>query len=305
MTPEQQALASRHIGLVGVHLRTRVPTPDGPMRHREYDDLFQEGCVALARAAVRYDPRRDGEFAAYALPRIRGAIHTALHERFSIIPVPARVTARARASGRPSPFPAQAPPDALSENLAIEVPIDPMPRGRGETIRHAVRRRFERAVRQAMAELRNRRWRRRNPCSIMACIAAERLLISQECERTPLRQIARQTGVSSSRASAYERQLTDTVSQHLARDVQVALLVQFASEDPAGYESRVDQRRRELLQQAELDTFDARFQTLERSARAELIYAMIEHSAAAVPEVARNLHHLTDSDDCKPLSHLA
>ena len=54
LTEEQRQLVTRHIGLVGVHLRTRVPTPYQPTRDREREDLFQEGCIALVKAARRY-----------------------------------------------------------------------------------------------------------------------------------------------------------------------------------------------------------------------------------------------------------
>ena len=96
LTPEQQSLVSANIGLVGVHLRNRVPTPRQPTRQREYEDLFQEGCVALARAASSYDASQHGSFAAYALPRIRGAIHAALYEYFTTIRVPTRACKNAK-----------------------------------------------------------------------------------------------------------------------------------------------------------------------------------------------------------------
>jgi len=211
LTPEQQALAARHIGLVGVHLRTRVPTPWYPKRDREHDDLFQEGCVGLLRAAARFDPQHDGAFAAYALPRIRGAIHKALWERFSIIRVPARV-----ADGRSLSAVREEQPVSLPEKLSIEAPAGAPFDGKQETIRHVLGWRFERAVQRALGELRRRRWRGRDPCAIAERIAAERLLISRESERTPLRRIARAAGVSNSRAGAYERQLLEAVGRHFA-----------------------------------------------------------------------------------------
>ena len=305
LTPEQRTLAAEHIGLVGVHLRKRVPTPRQPMRHREYEDLFQEGCVALVRAAARYNPDQDGEFAAYALLRIRGAVHVALHERFSTIHVPTRGAAAAKGGSRPYPRPAQEPLYTLANELAIESPSTREDGAGGETIRHALRRRYEQAVQAALTELRARRWRRRNPCAIMARVAAERVLISEKVGRTPLRQIAREAGVSSGRASAYEQQLVETVGEHFRRDVQVPLLIRFASEDPDRFEGVVDCRRRERLLEEELRAFEVRFTELDGSARAEIVYKMIERSTPAVVEVARNLYRLTQPDGTETLPAVA
>ena len=305
LTPQQRALAAEHIGLVGLHLRTRVPTPRQPTRDREYDDLFQEGCVALVRAAARYDPQRDAEFAAYALLRIRGAVHAALHEGFSTIPVPARVAARAKAACRPPPRLSQESLCIVADELAVGPPTGAAPQGDEETIRHALRRRYERAVERALGHLRSRAWRRRNPCAIMARVAAERLLISGKADRTPLRRIAREAGVSSGRACAYERQLRETVAEQFACDVQVPLLIQFAGEDPARFEGVVDRHRGERLVEAELNAFELQFERLERAARASLVYDMIERSAAAVGEVARNLYRMTRSDEGDLVSAVA
>src|SRR4030042_288579 len=90
LTTEQKDLVYQHINLVSMHIRNNVPTPDAPRRKREYEDLFQEGCLGLIRAAIRYEKTRDGEFAAYALPRIRGTIFKAIHHKFSIIHLPFR-----------------------------------------------------------------------------------------------------------------------------------------------------------------------------------------------------------------------
>ncbi len=302
LTPAQQALASEHIGLVGLHLRKRVPTPREPTRDREYDDLFQEGCVALVRAAARYQPKRDGSFPAYALPRIRGGIFAALHECFSTIRVPLRAAARARSRKEPV-HATQRPVHTLDEKLTLEAPptvaadVEPG----ADTIRHVIRRRFEQAVRDGLAELQGRSWTRRNPCAIMKRLAAERLLIPDESERTPLRQIAREAGVSSSRASAYEQHLIATIGRHFALDPQLQMLVEFAQHDPAGFDGLVDEGRREILSRTQLKAFENQFEQLEPPARAELIYRLIERSGAVIPEIARNLYRLTLSDSDEPL----
>jgi len=300
LKPEQQALVNEHIGLVRLHLRKRVPTPREPQRAREYEDLFQEGCVALVRAAARYNPRRHGPFAAYALPRIRGAVHAALTERFCTIHVPARARREAAQGGEPAKKPWPTVFDGLGETARLEQATAPDSSPRGETIRHTLRRRYEWAVQYALDELRSLPWRRRDPSAILARIAGERLLISSGCERTALRQIARDFDVSSGRVCAYEQKLVEQVQRRLASDRQAALLLELASQQPEGFDGGLDEGDRDRLLQAELDDFEQRFAQLALPARAELTYRLIERSASAIVEVVRNLYHLTLSETGEP-----
>lgn len=297
LTPEQQELAAKHVGLVGVHLRSRVPTPRQPMRYREYDDLFQQGCVALARAAARYRPDRDGPFAAYALPRIRGAVHNALHDLFTVVHVPARAIQQAReqpgSAVRPPPHHVQDLTDEIARGLILKHA------GHRETesIRHAIRRRFEAAVRRSLEQMRRRVWRYRNPCKIMERIARERLLIHDERFRTPLRQIAREAGVSSGRACDYEKNLLNAIVDGLKQDSQLQALLEMAREDKAGWDGIVDASRRQRLMQVEMAEFEARFTAMEPPARAQMVYSLIERSSQSVSEVARNLYRLSLTAD--------
>jgi len=41
----QQELVRRNVGLVAVHLKRHVGDLAVPRRDREYEDLFQEGCL--------------------------------------------------------------------------------------------------------------------------------------------------------------------------------------------------------------------------------------------------------------------
>lgn len=301
LTSEQQKLVAENIGLVGVHLRTRVPTPRNPMRNREYDDLFQEGCMSLIRTATRYDPSQHGPFAAYALLRIRGAIHSALLQKFSTIRIPLRSINQAKRAAENHLTPIDGAVESLTDKLLATIQMETPQETTAETIRHAIRRRFERAVRNALNDLRKQQWQRRNPLPIMERIAEERLMISNPSEQTPLRQIARESHVSSSRANAYEKQLTKAVRQHFENDAQLPMLMQFAHKDPTGSEGIVDPERRKLLLQAEIDAFETRFDGMERSARAKLLYSLIERSTEVITEVARNLYQLTLSEESEPL----
>jgi RNA polymerase sigma factor (sigma-70 family) len=297
LTPEQQELVRRNVGLVGVHLRTRVPTPRYPMRQREYDDLFQQGCLALVRAAARYRPDRDGTFQSYAIPRIRGTIHNGLFDLFTVVHVPARAI---HDDSQNLTGATRRPPGNVQEMTAnIEGKMVTEQAGDSglETIRHAVHRRFELAVRHTLDQMRAKVWRHRDPTAIMVRIAEERLLISDERYRTPLRRIAREAGISSGRSCDYENNLVKAVQAQLERDPQVSLLIEMAREEGAGWDAPLDTQRRQRLIQAEIHEFEERFMALEPPARARIIYSLIEKSSQCMSEVARNLFRLTISAD--------
>jgi RNA polymerase sigma factor (sigma-70 family) len=295
LTAEQQALVCEHIGLVGVHLRTRVPTPHRPMRTREYDDLFQEGCVALVRAVMRFNPQHDGAFAPYALPRIRGAIYRALHNRFTLIRVPPRAAEKARKhSTDPIPY-GPVRMQEINPNLEQQMVVQHHPDASEETIRHALHGRYVILVRRTLAQMRQRRWRQRNPCEIMAKFVEQRLLVDSTRERRSIRQIAEDFNISKGRAGEYERKLQAAVRQALLADPQTRELLAMSREDPDGKDGVLDADRRARLHQAEVRAFERRFMEMPTPARAEAIYSMLERSASCVPEVARNLFSLTFS----------
>jgi RNA polymerase sigma factor (sigma-70 family) len=293
LTPQQQELVRQHMGLVGVHLKTRVPTPWQPNRLREYEDLFQEGCMALARAAARYRPERHGVFAAYALPRIRSAVYKAIFEQFTVVRVPTRTLQHLREQ---IADPRQRPPHHVQEfagSMEKTMVTEGDNMAETDSIRHVLRRRYEIAVRRALEQMRAKRWPVRDPSPIMQRIARERLLIDGEQERTPLRRIAREAGVSSGRANDYERHLVQAIQHILEADPQVQSLNRMAHEDSAGLDAPLDAARRERLRQDEVVAFLERFDAMEVSDRALAIYSMIEKSAQSLPEVARNLFCLS------------
>jgi RNA polymerase sigma factor (sigma-70 family) len=290
LSPARQKLVDDNIGLVGLHLRSRVPCPWNPNRRREYQDLFQEGCLALIHAARKYDPQTDGRFAAFALPRIRRAVHVALHDHFSLIHLPARVQKKTRQLDDPSLKHLRVRVQDWPEELQLADPREPL---RDDCLAHHLNRRFRRAVRRALEELKNRKWSRRNPVPIMQRLAVERLLITSEKARTPLRSIARDTGISSGRISAYERRLREAVDHYFRNDPQVAEIHALARRDPAGLETPLDDEIRYRLQQAELRAFENRFHTMDRAEQARTVYEMIERSTTELTEVVRNLYRLT------------
>lgn len=296
LTEAQRELVVRNIGLVGLHLRNRVPTPRQPTRMRERADLFQVGCMALIRAALRYDPALDGPFPAYALPRIRGAVFTAVHEYFATIRVPRDVIVRQRKelalNGRTSTprFPI-AHQWRGQTNLASRARRATEPQEAGDpTIRALARSRFERAVQAALQDLRSRRWRRRNACEVMARIAAERILVSHSPQQTRTRQLSSLLGVSSGRISEYEHLLRETIQQHLRRDPLLPVLLQFARDDPAGMDGCVTCERRERLLLAAMKDFDSQLAVMDRTRRAGLLHDLVEQSGRNPDDVIRKLY---------------
>ena len=74
LTDEQRRLVRKNIGLVAVHLRRYVRNLEVPRSDREWEDLFQEGCLALIRAALTFRTERGIPFAAFALPPRRSTV---------------------------------------------------------------------------------------------------------------------------------------------------------------------------------------------------------------------------------------
>lgn len=294
LTEEQRALVAENQGLVGVHLAHRVPVPKKLRRERERGDLFQEGCLALVRAALTYRADREGTFAPYALFRIRGAIHRALYEYFPTIRVPTQAFKLATEAGH-DPGSDVPHVQELLDSVAVKLEARPVVGESVETIRHRIRQRFEQAVLTALAGLRRRKWRRRNPVPIMERLAAERLLIGLENRRTPLREIGHCFGVSHGRTCAYETILLDAVRRHFAEDVQLPLLVSMAGRGEQAFDTPLEPSDQELLARVEVDAFRSRFLGLSRAEQAEAILDMIERSGGPMAEVACNLYRLSAS----------
>lgn len=288
----QKKLVANNLGLIGVHLRSRVGKLPAPMRQKEHEDLFQEGCLALMRAAQQYRADKHGAFAAYALPRIRRAIYNALHRRFCLIQTPPETWAARHQPWQGGPL------EPVFQELTPRMQIaDPSGGRRGETLRHLLRRRFEEALRRALKDMDARRWPRRHPGFVMRRVVADRLMVAREEERISLRQIARECGVANSRASAYEKLLLSALREHFLADPQAAAIMRIATAGPDGLNTIADESVREQLRKVQLAAFINSFRKMARAEQAERVYSMIEHSSAAVEEVVLNLYRLTLRED--------
>lgn len=287
LSAERRRLAAAHVGLVGVHLRRRVPRLRMPRCGREYEELFQEGCLALVQAAARYDPARHGSFPAYALPRIRGAIHSSIRSGAALIHIPYRAAYEARIRGAGAALPRCRPAGAV--NLAGVAAREEPPRPEGETLRHALRERVLLALSDAREQLGRRLHRKAGIELLLRRITEERILTAGETERTSVRRLAREAGSSSSRVLAYEQELLRITRERLGQDARVRILVGFARRDPLGYDGDMTPTRRQRLLRGEARVFARRFASLSRREQADALLLLVEKSGRDPAQVARQL----------------
>ena len=93
LSGRQQRLVEHHMPLVSLTLRRYL-------RHcGRGGDLFQDGFLALTRAIHTHEPGRHGDFAPYAMARIRFAMNRSMHED-ALVRVPYSTQRRHKARHR-------------------------------------------------------------------------------------------------------------------------------------------------------------------------------------------------------------
>ncbi|NOT02812.1 MAG: hypothetical protein HOP29_19610 [Phycisphaerales bacterium] len=256
LTDGQRRMVAEHVGLVGMHLKRHVPGLEHPSREREWDDLFQEGCIGLATAAAGYDPSGGIPFPAFAQRRIQQAVGRALHHGFQTVRTP---EPRPDRSAGPDEFPRVVPLDREAASrranrrhrpdAAPDVATDGAPTR--ETIGDAIRRRYDLAVMEAVRAVRN------DPDAggadrgrLVERVAAERVSIPDEAYRVPLRQVVKTTGSSYARVHYAERRLTQFVRNALAHDAEMDVLRQAARRSPDGVRDPLEDADRRALHEA-------------------------------------------------------
>ncbi|RIK68241.1 MAG: hypothetical protein DCC65_03340 [Planctomycetota bacterium] len=115
----QRRVVERYLWLASAAVRKTCVVARANRAGREFRDLWQEGALALAEAVRTHDPARHGDFAPYALARIRFSVSRYAQENSCAIRVPyitqRRRRARLRASeldespGEGTPPPAEDP----------------------------------------------------------------------------------------------------------------------------------------------------------------------------------------------------
>jgi len=258
----------------------------GRSRPEAWDELFQEGCLGLIRAAREFDERRGIPFAAFALPRIHRAVSRALHGKGAVIG-PLRKRGRfASAKDRHNPFSETSSLGTQqSERLSLKAwkSVDPG-EASGDTVGARLRRKYDRAVQAAATAIGASAPALGDRRRLIRLITRDRLLVPDEASRSSLRAIADKTKSSFGRVVDCERRLVAAVRTELEADPEFVRLRKLAGTNLAGAELVVDQDVDRELAHAAADTFVARFREASRKDRARMIAELLDvHGGDLVP----------------------
>ncbi len=233
MTDEQRRLVEENMGLVGLHIRRHVGGLDRPTRDREWDDLFQEGCLGLVRAAKSFDAGKGVSFSAYAMRRIQAAVHQALGESFATVRVPVRARrGQGESAGRCGSVRTLEfdPPTRAAEARHHPCGVE-----HAETIGVRIREKYDHAVREAVRGAEST-----GSSDLLSRIVEERLLVPNTEQRVPLRQIAREQNSSYARTAYAEKRLRDDIRLTLTADPELDHLCREARRSEEGFDTPVD-----------------------------------------------------------------
>jgi RNA polymerase sigma factor (sigma-70 family) len=297
-------------------LRRNVPNLDQPRREREREDLFQEGCLGLIRAAVSFRPESGIAFAAYALPRIHNAVSTALRTKFSHIQVPRARRRRSRAdaaveedgsdrrSRREARHSPEGPGAPISEPAARPLRAHSL---NAHSVRHMTDRRaseetsrvddtigvrlrdkYERAVREVEVEANGRGSIRGDRDELVRILVEQRFLIPADEDKRAMRQIARDTRSSYARVAQCEKRFSERLRRRLEGDPEFRELERIRKTDPQGVNAALDNGIEDRLTDACAADFLRRFRDADRTRRAEMLYAMLDLTEPQVEQMIRS-----------------
>lgn len=308
LTGKQRQRVERNMGLVGVHIRRHVANLREPRHDREWDDLFQEGCLGLMAATKRYDENSGIEFAAYALPRIHNAVSRALYRRFSTVYIPPRRRAgkaesddgeRRSASPVDSRPRVTALPDDVSscwEDRRRHNPTDESL----ETIGDRMRVRYEQALKTAASSVR-RCGRRNDGGELVARLVQGRFLVPNDEDRTPLRQLARETHSSYARVAQCDKKIAGAVRDQLERDPEFAELQRQQRRSEDGVHCPLDAAVEQSIANSEILALSKRYAGADRNGRAVMLAVLLEMAGRAVDQVLAHLLGRLSSGERKTL----
>ncbi len=291
LTLEQRRLVWENIGLVAVHLRRNVEGLGEPRRDREWEDLFQEGCLGLIQAVVTYRPDRGIAFAAFALPRIHNAVTRALQRKFSTVYIPptqARDRDPIEASTKPCPAPRRPAVHSLTTDLERRLADKRRHHpdtSTGETIGERLRGKYERAARTAGDVVAKKTSTRGDRDKLVRVLMDERLLVPNEGSRVALRSIARRTGSSYARVAQCERQLKTVIGDILESDPEFRELQRRARKCSHGTELPIDDELEQNLASVCTVEFVHRFRRATRTERGRMLAVLLEVSPGDIDNV--------------------
>lgn len=239
----QQLLVRDNIGLVRVHMKHYVDRHGVPWTKREWEDLFQDGCLGLIRAAQDFNPLGKIPFAAFALPRIHSAVRRAMLKRHGN----GVAGAGGDASAKRSLFGVSEKPDwsprKPRRSTHDESPLDALGDWKGankDTVGVRLREKYERAVHRAVACVLAQGDADDTQAEIVRALATDRHLVPDAHARRPYRQIARRTNAPYTRVIQYDRQLREAIRRGLEGDPEFSELLRMTRAEPRGVESPVD-----------------------------------------------------------------
>ncbi len=294
LNEQERELVENNMGLVNVHIKRFVGVPRTPTRQREYDDLFQEGCLALMESAKSYDAGRHGPFAAYALPRIHHAVSIALYERFATVRVPAKSVKRAKQRLREDPE-RHRPEPALADthNFSHDGQIrDRRPTdrhrpasavvarrtagvGEGMSLGMRLRAKYEAAVREAARRIVRGGRGRKDRKDLVARFVEERLLIPDPESQTAKRQLARDFGCSIGRVQSCEESLKTEIRSLLEADAEFSVLLRVARTEDTGIEAPLDPSTKRKCREAAGSDFGRRLGRLVVERQALILHDLV------------------------------
>lgn len=223
LTEAQRALVADNLGLVGWYIRQRVRGVGRPGAERDFADLFQEGCLGLARAARTYDPARGIPFAAFAAWRVRAAISRYLSRSAQMLS-----HTRGRRVRRVSLKHAEQA-GCGSPAASCEVAL-------GDKVHERIDAAIVRVARRMLSRSGTRDdWQR-----LGRVLLAERIAIPEPTARRSLRAIALGTSSSLNRVADRERRLYAEVRRLLRADGELARLRRAARARPEGFAAEWD-----------------------------------------------------------------
>ncbi len=266
LNDERQTLVKANIGLVYVHLKNYVTPHCIPWTRREWEDLVQEGCLGLIRAAQDFNPQGKIPFAAFALPRIHTAVRRSMMQRFGS----SAAFAGGESPAKRSLFGTSHKPDwSPRKRRRIPVNDDPLEvlgdwwGSNEDTLGVRMREKYERAVHRAVAHIRAQDEPDDAHAKLLRALAADRHLVPDVHARKPYRQIATRMNAPYARIIQLDRQLREAIRLSLERDPEFNELQRIARAEPLGVDTPVD------------ETFE---QALARLSAAELLQRLL-HSA--------------------------
>ena len=291
---ERERMVQANMHLVRIHLSRNVRLPRQPSCRGDYEDLFQEGCVALVAAARSYKPQQHGPFAGYALSRIRYAISHLLYEGFRTVRIPATVQKSLRSRNlHRSRLPREvelAWPDAL-ENRSVAWRHRPSEPTIGDLWMSC----YQQAVGAAAENLKRSPRCAPDRARLIDRFVEEYLLVPEPTARTAKRDLARQEGCSVGRINGVERQLVRAIATRLEQDVEARELRQCAEGTGGDWRQPVDDQVRRRIGKAVSTAFAGQFGQARPDRQGAALLAMFKRIGVDLPRVVRACHRRLDS----------